>query len=144
MKNGLISRILGVFFSGFLHRISVMCLQIPFCYVFPNFIFSPKVKILQNLEFFNRYFFPYFFPQFFNRYFFPQNQYNVFVDSFLILFSQFYFFFTRSDDFAKAIAFACMEATFANSQNGLISLMLGVFSSGFLHRISIMCLQTRF
>ena len=26
MKNGLISRILGVFFSGFLHRISVMCL----------------------------------------------------------------------------------------------------------------------
>ena len=61
----------------------------------------------------------------------------MFVDSFLILFSQFYFF---SPDFAKAIAFACMEATFANSQNGLISLMLGVFSSGFLHRISIMCL----
>ena len=41
---------------------------------------------------------------------------------------------TQSDDFAKAIGFACMMADF---QNGLISPILGVFSSGFLHRTTL-------
>ena len=53
------------------------------------------------------------------------------VDSFLICFWKFYFL-TPSDDFAKAKAFACcMEAIFANGENGLIFRILGVFSSGF-------------
>ena len=64
----------------------------------------------------------------------------MFVDSFVIRFSQFYFL-TRSDNFAKAIiGFACMGAIFANVQNGLISSVLGVFLSVFLHRLSIKCL----
>ena len=35
---------------------------------------------------------------------------------------------------AKAVGFACMMADF---QNGLISRILGVFSSGFLHRTTL-------
>ena len=34
----------------------------------------------------------------------------------------------------------CMEAIFANIQNALICGILGVFESGFLHRITILCL----
>ena len=37
--------------------------------------------------------------------FFALNKYNMLVDSFLIRFRQFYFL-TKSDDFAKAVAFA--------------------------------------
>ena len=33
-----------------------------------------------------------------------------------------------------------MEAIFANIQNALIFRILGVFESGFLHRITILCL----
>ena len=33
-----------------------------------------------------------------------------------------------------------MEAIFANIQNALIFRILGVFKSGFLHRITILCL----
>ena len=36
-QNGLISRIFGVFWSGFLHRTTVNDLEKGFCYVFWNF-----------------------------------------------------------------------------------------------------------
>ena len=60
------------------------------------------------------------------------------VDSFLICFWQFYFL-SQTDDFAKAIAFA-WQAIFANIQNALIFGILGVFESGFLRKITILCL----
>ena len=58
------------------------------------------------------------------------------VDWFLICFWQFYFL-TQTDDFAKQ---PLKEAIFANIQNALIFGILGVFESGFLHRITILCL----
>ena len=66
------------------------------------------------------------------------------LDSFLICFWQFYFL-SQTDDFAKAIAFACLcmakaiEAIFSNIQNALIFGILGVFERGFLHRKTILC-----
>ena len=45
-----------------------------------------------------------------------------------------FLFLTQSDDFAKAIGFACISADF---QNGLISRIFGVFSSGFFHRTTL-------
>ena len=47
------------------------------------------------------------------------------AESFLVCFVQFYFL-TQTDDFAKPIAF-CMEAVFANIQNGLIFPISGLF-----------------
>ena len=41
---------------------------------------------------------------------------------------------SQSEDFAWAIAFACMMADF---QNALISRIFGVFWSGFLHRTTV-------
>ena len=48
--------------------------------------------------------------------------------------SEFRIVVTQSDDFAKAIGFACMMADF---QNALISRIFDVFSSGFLHTTTL-------
>ena len=50
---------------------------------------------------------------------------------------------TQSDDFAKAIGFAC-NCMMANFQNSLISRIFGVFSSGFLHRTTLNDFWNRF
>ena len=42
--------------------------------------------------------------------------------------------FSQSEDFAWAIAFACMMADF---QNAFISRIFGVFCSGFVHRATV-------
>ena len=60
------------------------------------------------------------------------------VESFYICFRQFYFL-TQSYDYLKAIGFA-LRPFFANIQIGVISRILGVFSSGFVHIITIMWL----
>ena len=48
-KNRLISRICGVFSSGFLHRTTLTWLKNPFSHVFLNFNFWPKLTVLQML-----------------------------------------------------------------------------------------------
>ena len=52
-----------------------------------------------------------------------------------------YQFLGQSEDFAWAIAFACMMADF---QNALISQIFSVFWSGFLHRTTLNDLQNGF
>ena len=48
-QNRLISRIFGVFSSGFLHRTTLMWLKNRFSHVFLNFNFWPKLTILPRL-----------------------------------------------------------------------------------------------
>ena len=62
--------------------------------------------------------------------FFAQNNLKSFVEWILTCFLKFEFL-SQSEDFAWAIAFACMMADF---QNALISRIFSVFWSGFLHR----------
>ena len=63
------------------------------------------------------------------------------VDSFLICLREFYFL-TQSDDFAKAIAFSWRP--FLVILKLSYFRVLGVFRSGFLHRITILWLYRRF
>ena len=48
-QNGLIFRILAVFWSGFLHNTTVMCFYSCFSHAFRNFNFWPKLTTLQRL-----------------------------------------------------------------------------------------------
>ena len=66
------------------------------------------------------------------------NNYNLGVDSFLRCFRQLYCL-TQSYDFARAIGFA-LRPFLPNIQIGVISRILGVFSSGLVHIITIMWL----
>ena len=49
-QNRLISRIFGVFLSGFMHRTTLMWLKKRFSHAFLNFNFWPKLIILPRLE----------------------------------------------------------------------------------------------
>ena len=66
----------------------------------------------------------------FSNGFLHRTTFKRFVEWILTCFLEFKFL-TQSDDFAKAIGFACMMA---DIQNGLISRIFGVFSSRFSHR----------
>ena len=108
-QNGLISGIFGVFSSGFLHRTTLASLKNRYSHVFGHLNFSPKLTILQSLQplqdgRFSKW------SHFSNIWcflqrFFAQNKSNVPVESFFPRFSQFQFL-TKTDHFAKSIAFA--------------------------------------
>ena len=136
-QNLVIFRILGVFSSRFLHRTTLMCFQSPFCYDFGLFKFRPKIghfPLLQPMQyghfchFSNSCFFSNI-RQFFEP-FSAQNNFNVFLKSFLLRFWHF--------------SSPCKIAVFATFQNLVIFRILGVFSSRFLHRTTLMCFQSPF
>ena len=114
-----------------------MCFQSPFCYDFGLFKFRPKIghfPLLQPMQyghfchFSNSCFFSNI-RQFFEP-FSAQNNFNVFLKSFLLRFWHF--------------SSPCKIAVFATVQNLVIFRILGVFSSRFLHRTTLMCFQSPF
>ena len=143
-QNLLTSRIFGVFSSGFLHRTTLVCLYIRFSHVLTHFNFWPKLTILQRLQpledgrflkssnFSNIW-------CFFQR-FFAQNNSSVLIDMFFRMFLDI-LVFEPDWPFCRAYSL-CMDYSLckvAEFQNRLISRIFGVFSSGFLHRTTLVC-----
>ena len=137
-QNGLISRIFGVFSSGFLHRTTLLWLKNRFSHVFVNFKFWPKLTILprhdgrfsKSSNFWNIWFF-------LSR-FFAQSNSNVIKE---IVFRVFFLIsiFDVKWPFCQGYALCTM----ADVQNRLISRISGVFWSGFLQRTTLMWLKNR-
>ena len=98
-QNRLISRILGVFSSGYLHRTTLMFLQNGCSHVFEIFKFAPGLAILQGLQPLhglqplqdNRFSKSSYFSNiwFFCERFFAQINFNVFVEWFFACFWHF-------------------------------------------------------
>ena len=111
IQNALTFRILGVFQGGFLYRTTILSLD-SFLICFRHFYFLCQSDDFAKAPFAWRPFLPifkmlsFFEYQVFLERFFAYNNYIVSLDSFLICFKHFYFL-SQSDDFAKAIAFAC-------------------------------------
>ena len=141
-QNRLISRIFGVFSSGFLHRTTVMWLKNRSSHVFLNFNLWPKLTILRrqkplhdgrfskSSDFSNIWCFL--------RRLFAQNNSNVIKE---IVFRM--FFFISIFDVKWPFCQGYSLCTMADVQNRLISRIFGVFSSGFLHRTALMRLKNR-
>ena len=111
-QNALIFGILAVFWSRFLHRTILLCLQKGFSHVLINFIFWPKLCILHGLQPLHcGHYWPFSKCSYFSNTscflerFFAQNNSNMFVETFFTCFKQFYFL-TQTEEFAWAIAFA--------------------------------------
>ena len=138
-QNPLISRIFGVFSSGCLHRTALMWLKNRFSHVFVNFNFWPKLTILprhddrfsKSSHFWNIWFF-------LSR-FFAQSNSNVIKE---IVFR--IFFLISIFDVKWPFSQGYGLSTMADVQNRLISRIFGVFSSGSLHKTTLMWLKNRF
>ena len=154
-QNGLISRIFGVFFERFFAQNNSNVLLEWFFACFWNFEFLtqnehfakamvlawaiafarwPIFKIVSFLEYLC----------FFER-FFVQNNSNVLLKWFFACFWNFEFL-TQNEPFCKGDSL-CMGYSLckmANFQNRLISQIFDVFSSGFLHRTTLMLLKNGF
>ena len=138
-QNRLISWIFGVFSSGYLHRTTLMGLYNRFSHVFGIFNFWPKLTILQRL--------------------WPLQRWQIYkIVSFmqyLMVFEAFFctealssnstinlFMFSGIWNFYPNWPF-CQDYSLykrADFKNRLISRIFGVFSSGFLHRTTLMFL----
>ena len=138
-QNRLMSRIFGVFSGGFLHRTTLMWLKNRSSHVFLNFNFWPKLTILpRHDEWFSKS------SHFSNIWcfllrFFAQSNSNVIKE---IVFRMFFLIsiFDVKWPFCQGYCLCRM----ADFHSCLISLIFGVFSSGFLHRTTLMWLKIRF
>ena len=138
-QNGLISRIFGVFSSGFSHRSTLLLLKNRFSHVFVNFNFWPKLTILPRHD--ERFSKPSHFSNiwcFLTR-FFAQSNSNVIKE---IVFRM--FFLISIFDVKWPFSQGYGLWTMANVQNRLTSRIFGVFSSGSLHKTTLMWLKNRF
>ena len=137
-QNRLISRIFGVFSSGFLHRTTLMWLKNRFLHVFLNFNFWPKLTILpRHDDRFSKS------SHFSNIWcvltrFFAQSNSNVIKE---IVFRMFFLIsiFDVNWPFCQGYSLCTM----ADFKNGLISRISGVFWRGFLQRTTLMWLKNR-
>ena len=137
-QNGLISRIFGVFSSGFVNRTTLLWLKNRFSHVFVNFNFWPKLTILprhvgrfsKSSHFSNIW-------CFLTR-FFAQSNSNVIKE---IVFRM--FFLISIFDVKWPFSQGYGLWTMADVQNRLISRIFGVFSSGSLHKTTLMWLKNR-
>ena len=142
-QNRLICGIFGVFSSGFLHRTTLMWLKNHFSHDFLNFNFwsktdhFAKAKPLHDGRFWKSSHYSNIWH--FLKRLFAQNNCNVIKEivfrmSFLIS------IFDVKWPFCQGYSLCTM----ADFQNRLISRIFGVFSSGFLHRTTLMWLKSRF
>ena len=138
-QNRLMSRIFGVFSSGFLHRTTLMWLRNCSSHIFLNFNFWPKLTILprhddpfsKSSHFSNT--------SCFLMRFFAQSNSNVIKE---IVFRM--FFLISIFDVKWPFCQGYGLCTMADVQNRLISRIFSVFSCGFLHRATLMWLKKSF
>ena len=138
-QNRLISRIFGVFSSGFLHRTTLMWLKNRSSHVFLNFNFWPKFTILprHNDQFSKS-------SHFSNIWcsltqFFAQSNSNVIKEIIFRMFVLISIFYVK-----WPLCQGYSPCTMADVQNRLISWIFGVFSTGFLHRTALIWLKNPF
>ena len=141
-QNAVIFRILGVFWSGFLHTTTLMRTYNRFSHLFGIFNFGPKLSILHG---------PCIVSHFQNGHF---SNIRCFLERFFdittlmrttIVFRTFLAFLILDPNWAFCLGYSpCIVANFGHFQNAVIFRILGVFWSGFLHITTLMRTYNRF